>query len=143
MAAGDQYMRGLGAGGQTMNAGYQTGIQGLSNVASNQTAIYGHNQERAGAMFGGMMGLGGAAMGLIPSDRRLKQDIVFHRYDQSLDLNFYKFSYKTDPSRTFIGFMADEVEKKYPNAVYEEDGFQLVDYTVLNSRMVEITEEVA
>lgn len=63
MAPGNQYMAGLGAGAGTMMGGYQTGIQGLTGVLNAQTSVYGADQERAGAVFGGLMGLGGAALG--------------------------------------------------------------------------------
>ena len=62
------------------------------------------------------------------SDRRLKKDIKkLGKTDDGLPI--YKFKYKGDPSeQTHIGFMADEVEKKHPEAVGESQGFKTVDY---------------
>ena len=62
------------------------------------------------------------------SDRRLKEDIKkLGKTDDGLPI--YKFKYKGDPSeQTHIGFMADEVEKKHPEAVGESQGFKTVDY---------------
>ena len=136
-------LQGLGAGANTMLGGYQTGIGGLGQVASLQTQMYGADQSRAGAIFGGLMGLGGAAFGASNfSDRRLKEDITFHHYDQNLDLNFYEFSYINAPDRRFIGVMADEVAEMYPQAVHEtDDGYLMVDYGELGARMIEVTKE--
>lgn len=142
MAPGNQYMQGLSMAGQTQLGGYQAGIGALGQVGSLQSQVYGHDQARAGAIFGGLMGLGGAVAGAIPSDRRLKEDITFHRYDQSLDLNFYEFSYVSAPDRRFIGVMADEVADKYPQAIHEtDDGYLMVDYGELGARMIEVTTE--
>lgn len=143
MAPGNQYMQGLGMAGQTQLGGYQAGISGLGQVASLQTQAYSADQAKQGAIFGGLMGLGGAALGASSfSDRRLKEDITFHHHDQSLDLNFYEFSYINTPDRRFIGVMADEVAAKYPQAVHEtDDGYLMVDYGELGTRMIEITKE--
>ena len=143
MAPGNQYMQGLGMAGQTQLGGYQAGIGGLGQVANLQTQVYGADQSRAGAIFGGLMGLGGAALGASNfSDRRLKEDITFHHYDQNLDLNFYEFSYINTPDRRFIGVMADEVAEMYPQAVHEtDDGYLMVDYGELGARMIEVTKE--
>ena len=62
------------------------------------------------------------------SDRRLKHDI--EKIGKSDDgLPIYKFKYKNDPNdQTHIGFMADEVEKKHPEAVGLAGGYKTVDY---------------
>lgn len=51
------------------------------------------------------------------SDRKLKQDIKKVGEDFNTGLNIYEFAYKADPSRKFVGVMADEVEKFNPDAV--------------------------
>jgi hypothetical protein len=151
-AAGNQYSQGLGQAAGIMNSGYATGIGGFSSINNTQASVYNAGQQATGEIFGGILGLGGSIGGgyfgakrsATPSDRRLKQDIEFHRYDQSLDLNYYTFSYKAAPDRKFIGFMADEVRDKYPTAVLtDKHGMMHVDYSMLNTRMVEITGEVA
>lgn len=94
---------------------------------------YAAQQSRAGANKGGMLGalgsLGGAAIssGLF-SDRRLKEDIErVGTLDNGLPVYVYRF--KGD-GRTFMGLMADEVEKVRPEAVETVVGTDLktVDY---------------
>jgi hypothetical protein len=63
------------------------------------------------------------------SDRRLKHDV--RRIGKTDDgMPIYRFKYKGDDSdRTYIGLMADEVEKRKPEAVAEsKDGYKMVDY---------------
>ena len=62
------------------------------------------------------------------SDRRLKHSI--RKIGKTNDgLPIYKFKYKGDPKgQIHIGFMADEVEKKHPEAVGKSHGFKTVDY---------------
>jgi hypothetical protein len=63
------------------------------------------------------------------SDRRMKQDI--RRIGKTDDgMPIYKFKYKGDNrEQTHIGFMADEVERKHPDAVMTgSDGMKRVDY---------------
>ena len=62
------------------------------------------------------------------SDRRLKEDIK--RVGTAHNgLPIYTFKYKGDPAeQTHIGFMADEVEKKHPEAVGLAGGYKTVDY---------------
>jgi hypothetical protein len=63
------------------------------------------------------------------SDRRLKEDVKrIGKTDDGLPI--YKFKYKGDDShRTHVGFMADEVEQKKPEAVgLHPSGYKTVDY---------------
>lgn len=62
------------------------------------------------------------------SDRRLKHDIK--KIGKTNDnLPIYAFKYKGDPKeQVHIGFMADEVEKKHPEAVGLSGGYKTVDY---------------
>ena len=63
------------------------------------------------------------------SDRRLKHDIK--EIGMSHDgMPIYTFKYKGDPqSQTHVGFMADEVEKKHPEAVgLDPSGYKTVNY---------------
>lgn len=62
------------------------------------------------------------------SDERLKANIkpIGKAYDGQM---IYSFRYKDDPHNlTRIGFMAQDVEKKHPEAVGESQGFKTVDY---------------
>jgi len=60
------------------------------------------------------------------SDRRLKHDVeeVGKTFDGQ---PIYSFKYKGDDT-THIGLMAQDVEKKHPDAVGEQDGYKTVDY---------------
>jgi len=84
---------------------------------------------QAGMSYGGNMGFTGTT-GF--SDRRLKQDIVRIGTDEKTLLPIYEFSYIWNPIDRFIGVMADEVEKLFPQAIINTDlTFQAVNYELL------------
>ena len=91
--------------------------QFLGNIAMGTGALSGSTTTgtQPGGFFGG-------------SDRRLKHDIK--EIGKAKDgLPIYTFKYKDDPEQqTRIGFMADEVEKKHPEAVGESHGYKTVNY---------------
>jgi hypothetical protein len=63
------------------------------------------------------------------SDRRAKHDIKEIGKSHN-GLPIYTFKYKGDDrEQTHVGFMADEVEKKHPEAVGERNGMKTVDYS--------------
>lgn len=69
----------------------------------------------------------GASLGLIPSDRRLKEDIK--PIGRVGGLPMYTFRYKGSPALQ-VGYMADEVERVDPRAVFTTpSGYKAVDYT--------------
>lgn len=125
--------------------GMQAGLQGRDAplIAANVTApdVAGitarydqANQQRAAAQAQsqnsamGLLGsLGGGLLGLF-SDERLKEDI--EKVGQTDDgQNIYTYQYKGDPSETtHMGLLAQEVEKKHPEAVGEVGGFKTVRY---------------
>jgi hypothetical protein len=74
-------------------------------------------------------GIGDALAGLFAfSDERAKENIrhVGKTHDGQ---NIYSFTYKGDPNqKTHIGLMAQEVEKRHPEAVGEHNGLKFVDY---------------
>lgn len=76
------------------------------------------------AMMGGMFGLIGSGLTMF-SDRRLKKNI--EKVGKIKGLNVYEFDYKAGGPRQ-MGFMAQEVEKKNPDAVVDVGGFKAVDY---------------
>lgn len=75
--------------------------------------------------------LSGASSGaMMFSDRRLKKNIRELGFDDN-GLRKYTFSYvweRTEGSH-HVGYMADEVEKLYPDAVIEFHGYKVVDYS--------------
>lgn len=96
-------------------------------------------QQASGAsQLGSLLGGAGAAMSgfasIAPllgiSDRRAKHEI--RRIGKTDDgMPIYKFKYKGDDrEQTHVGFMADEVERKHPDAVSTgPDGMKRVDYS--------------
>lgn len=69
----------------------------------------------------------GTALGFF-SDPRLKENIV--PAGREAGLNLYKFNYIGDDT-TYVGVMADEVEKVMPEAVGEYQGYKTVNYDML------------
>jgi hypothetical protein len=64
-------------------------------------------------------------------DRRLKTDIEHIGMLRS-GLPIYRFRYRADPTRFHVGVMAEEAEKKFPEAVLEHDGYKFVDYSKIH-----------
>ena len=136
MAPGAQMQSGLAAGANTIMRGHSLGVQGSLGMLNSQTQM----ATQPGIDVGSLM-QGGAAMyssGMF-SDRRLKQDIELVGRDERTMLPLYEFAYKSDPSRRFLGVMADEVEAYMPEAVHEdENGYKFVNYAMLGIEMVEV-----
>jgi hypothetical protein len=93
--------------------------QAYANVAEGTGSLSGQTTTSTQplGLFGGLL-----------SDRRAKENIKkIGKANNGLAI--YKFNYKDDPSNvTHVGFMADEVEKKHPDAVGESGGYKTVDY---------------
>jgi hypothetical protein len=86
------------------------------------------NAQAQAAQSAGLMNalgtIGGAA--IIASDRRLKTDIKKVGKTES-GLPIYTYKYKGD-NKTQMGVMAQDVEKKNPEAVSEVGGYKAVNY---------------
>jgi ABC-type enterochelin transport system substrate-binding protein len=84
-----------------------------------------------GSIGGGLMSGAGAAggFGALFSDRRLKTDIE-KVGKTNAGLPIYTYKYKGDKT-TQMGVMAQDVEKKTPNAVQEIGGFKAVNYKLV------------
>lgn len=131
------------AAGRTAGYGMAGGMAGqmgqnATNMYGTQSRdYYGQQGDSVGSILGG---LGGLALGVSKfSDRRLKQDIEAVGTHEPTGLTIYEFAYKSDPSRRFRGFMADEVRKVMPDAVVTgDDGFDGVNYSMLGFEMVEV-----
>lgn len=138
-AAGDQYLTGANNAASTINQGLSTQVSGLSNLISSQASVYSNQSDPLAGALGigaGLLSTYGGWTGL--SDRRLKQDIVeVGQYPNGLPA--YEFAYKHNPTRRFIGVMADDVEQFMPEAVAEVDGFKVVNYDLLGITMREVT----
>lgn len=133
MAPGSQAMQGMAQAGNT-----------FGSVLQNQTSQFNAGLNAQGEMVGGLVGagakLGAAAMPfMLASDRRLKENIELVGRDERTMLPLYEFEYKGGTGRRFLGVMADDVEKQYPDMVYEmPDGFKAVNYAGLGIEMVEV-----
>lgn len=84
----------------------------------------------------GLLGLGLKAAPLLGlSDKRTKNNI--EKVDNIKGINIYNFNYKKqygNPNIKHTGVIAQEVEKKIPNSVYEnkKTGIKAVDYNAVN-----------
>lgn len=135
MAPGQGLMAGLGAGASTIAQGQQMQLGGLSTIANAQNQAYmeGMNQSSPIAQ------LAGTAIGIMASDRRLKENIVRVGVDERTGLSLYEFNYKDHPEMRFRGVLADEVLEYMPEAVATDpNGFMAVNYSKLGIEMVEV-----
>lgn len=88
-------------------------------------AVWQQQVQSKNSMMGGLFGLAGSALGMF-SDKRLKEDI--QRVGKLNDgTPVYAYKYKFGGPK-HIGVMAQDVEKKNPEAVGEVGGFKTVDY---------------
>jgi|GEM_PF-6587431 len=94
----------------------------------NQLGQYQADQQRASANAGALGSLGGAM--LMKSDIRLKTDIV--KVGENDGLNVYEYRYLWDkPGTVRRGYMAQEVMKKHPLAVWFTAKWMSIDYNML------------
>lgn len=102
---------------QYNNAAQNTGQYGLDAFSASQAGL---NSALSGA--------GGLAM--MFSDRRLKKNISEAEISLHPRLKTYTFNYiwEDDGAPKMIGHMADEVEKLYPDAIRDVNGYKMVDY---------------
>lgn len=151
--------QGAGFGGMGLQlanqgaAGMNAGFGMASNIAGQSAQGYGNawNQQNnayqagqaadASASAGLGQAVGTLGMLAFMSDPRLKEDVERVGKDEETGLNIYEFDYKGDKSDSrYQGVMADEVEKKYPEAVVETDsGFKAVNYGALGLRMKKVS----
>jgi hypothetical protein len=137
MAPGSQYMQGMGQGASTIGSGLQMQQSGLTSILGNQANLYGQKMNAQSQMLGTALGAG---LGVYAaSDRRLKENIELVGRDERTMLPLYEFEYKGGDGRRFLGVMADDVEKVFPQAVIEmSNGYKAVDYDLLGIEMVEV-----
>lgn len=118
-------------------------LAGLEGAAGIQTNIYQGSKSAAASAqsaatqaaandggFGGIIGtVAGGLISKLPmfSDRRIKKDITVVG-TRSDGINVYTFEYVWGGPR-HVGYMADEVERLYPDAVFDVGGYKMVDYS--------------
>lgn len=114
----------------------QTGVNG-TDVAGITMNNYNQKVSQANAGMGGLAGLGAAALGgwaqngFALSDRRAKKDIKkVGKLHDGTDIYSYKYKDEFGGGLMQLGVMAQEVEKKHPEAVAERpDGMKAVNYS--------------
>ncbi len=111
---------------------------GLVNTNyQNQMQAYQQQQQSRAGILGGLFGLGNSM--IMASDRRVKKDVK--RVGRLMGHNVYEYEYKgaRDDGRRHVGVMAQEAEKKRPDAVKEIGGVKHVDY----GRLFSLGERIA
>lgn len=127
MAPGNQFQQGLSNAGTT-----------FGNMANTQANVYNNAINAEGEFWGGILGAGTTAA-IKYSDIRLKKNIEEVGRDERTMLPLYEFEYKGGSGKRFLGVMAQDVEKTYPQFVFTmPDGFKAVDYAGLGIEMVEV-----
>lgn len=125
MAPGSQAMTGMAQAGQTMG-----------NVLQSRVSQFNAGLSAEGEVMGALIGAGSTAA-MKYSDRRLKTNIELVGRDERTMLPLYEFEYINGSGRRFMGVMADDVEKQFPDMVYEmPDGYKAVNYAGLGIEMV-------
>lgn len=115
-----------------------------NNQYQSQLAGYNAQQQSSNGLTSGLFGLGaasllspagtltgiGSTLGGLFSDRRLKRDVCrVGTWPNGLAV--YSYRYVWEKTGRHIGFMADEVRKRVPNAVIRDpSGFDRVDYVI-------------
>lgn len=113
---------------------------GSAQIASNNY----QTQANQPSLLGGLLGLGGKlGAAAIASDRRVKENFepvesVTHKLKQ---LNVERFNYIGDAEK-YIGPMAQDVERVFPEMVKEIDGVKYVDFLSLNGALLKGFKEL-
>jgi hypothetical protein len=96
----------------------------------NRLGAWQQNQANSQSLMGGVLGLGGKLLSL--SDKNAKKDIEKVGELKGHGLYSYRYKGEAKGGRKHIGVMAQEVEKKRPDAVHKgTDGLRRVDYGAL------------
>ena len=100
----------------------QTALQQYMSTISGDYGSTVRGPSDNSAMIGA---LGSVASAFIMSDERLKENI--EKVGSYKGLNVYKYNYLWSPTK-WIGFIAQEVEKIIPEAVFNVNGFKVINY---------------
>ena len=124
------------SGATTISGGNAPDIAGLINANyQNQLAASGAGQAGKNGLLGGLGSALGSFAGSKFSDVRLKENIT--PAGEKNGFNLYDFNYIGEPER-YRGVMAQEVAETMPEAVTINDGYLMVDYSLLGFDMVRI-----
>lgn len=111
---------------------------GRTEISDKTENSVSRTKQSSGFDFGSALGGGLGLLQLMgASDRDLKTNIEKLGTDKALDLPIYAYDYKADvrgkktagPKR--VGYMAQDVEKKYPRAVSRIGGKRVIDFSQL------------
>lgn len=114
-------MPGFNAGPRYLDAAMGTSNYNLQNQQM--------SNQGWGNLMGGLFNLGGTlgGAGILKSDARLKTDIRRLAREAIPGVPLVLFRYKSDPSKRYIGVLAQDVEKVEPESVFTgPDGFKYV-----------------
>jgi hypothetical protein len=108
------------------NWGSQTSGTSTTNTTTTSDPSTMDSISKVLGMFGALGGKTG--FNFLPSDARIKRNI--EQIGETFNgLPVYKYEYLFDGTKTtYIGLMAQDVEKLYPEAVMEVDGVKMVNY---------------
>ena len=124
-----QIMQMMGVTNPQFQQGPQYGPMGVNYGGMVQDnfqnqAWHSQNNPWMGALQGGAQ----AGMALF-SDRRLKKDIKkLGRFSEGINWHSFRYADESPLANERIGFMADEVQERVPEAVGEVGGYMTVDY---------------
>lgn len=127
-ATSAQYLQGMNAGTNTIMAGQQAKIGGLSNIAQMQTGMYNAQAGSGDAIWGALGQVGGAAASSwITSDKNVKKDIKKVDDESALEgikkteISSWKYDKEKAPADTddkeHIGAMAQDLKKNLGSQV--------------------------
>jgi hypothetical protein len=111
---------------------------GRTEITNKNESSVSNSKSSGGMDFGGMLSGGMGLLSLLgASDRDLKTNIEKLGTDPKTELPVYAYDYKADvkgkktagPKR--VGYMAQDVEKKYPSAVKKISGKRVIDFSQL------------
>ncbi len=111
----------------------------IAGLGSQSTGTTTGTQQMSGAQqFSTLAGSIGGLLKFLPSDERLKEEIVAvgALFDGT---PVYRYRYKGAPA-FHIGLLAQDVERTTPEAVIEMNGYRAVDYRAATERSREMSE---
>jgi hypothetical protein len=110
---------------------------GRTEISDKTESSRSNTKQSSGFDFGSAMSGGLGLLSMFASDRDLKTNIEKIGKDPTTELPVYAYDYKADvkgkktagPKR--VGYMAQDVEKKYPRAVSKIGGKRVIDFSQL------------
>lgn len=125
-------MAGVGIGAPfALNTGMNAsqGVQGMINVQDIIHQLEAAKKSASASKSNSTMDLIGSVAGGLFSDPELKENV--QQVGKFGELNVYQWDWKKEAKLDeypTVGFMADEVEEKYPQHVHEYGGYKTIDY---------------